>query len=155
MTDKHAKNGTSKYVLERCASINEYYDIAFKVCILIFGLNVDLCLLAVEQVRKCSGDIWVYLIVGSSRVDNVRLLYVLSVRPLVSASCMLLAKHTARLLPRLLALAALTHANICRGWTCCASQQSFPLCFYRSVTCASATVDEDAQKRKSSIQVEM
>ncbi len=33
LTDKQTKNGTSKYVLERCASINEYYDIAFKVCI--------------------------------------------------------------------------------------------------------------------------
>lgn len=32
LTDKQTKNGTSKYVLERCASINEYYDIAFKVC---------------------------------------------------------------------------------------------------------------------------
>ncbi|XP_061702688.1 ras-related protein Rab-37-like isoform X2 [Syngnathoides biaculeatus] len=29
-----SKNGTSKYVLERCASINEYYDIAFKVMLL-------------------------------------------------------------------------------------------------------------------------
>ncbi|KAK5619360.1 hypothetical protein CRENBAI_011911 [Crenichthys baileyi] len=34
LTDKQAKNGTSKYVLERCASINEYYDIAFKVMLL-------------------------------------------------------------------------------------------------------------------------
>lgn len=33
LTDKQTKNGTSKYVLERCASINEYYDIAFKVSI--------------------------------------------------------------------------------------------------------------------------
>lgn len=33
LTDKQTKNGTSKYVLERCASVNEYYDIAFKVCI--------------------------------------------------------------------------------------------------------------------------
>lgn len=33
LTDRQTKNGTSKYVLERCASINEYYDIAFKVCI--------------------------------------------------------------------------------------------------------------------------
>lgn len=39
LTEKQAKNGTSKYVLERCASINEYYDIAFKVCI-----SVLLCL---------------------------------------------------------------------------------------------------------------
>ncbi|XP_075994877.1 ras-related protein Rab-37 isoform X2 [Genypterus blacodes] len=30
LTDKQTKNGTSKYVLERCASVNEYYDIAFK-----------------------------------------------------------------------------------------------------------------------------
>ncbi|KAM7372190.1 hypothetical protein PAMP_009379 [Pampus punctatissimus] len=34
LTDKQTKNGTSKYVLERCASINEYYDIAFKVMLL-------------------------------------------------------------------------------------------------------------------------
>uniref|UniRef100_A0A096MIN7 small monomeric GTPase n=1 Tax=Poecilia formosa TaxID=48698 RepID=A0A096MIN7_POEFO len=34
LTDKQAKNGTSKYVLERCASINEYYDVAFKVMLL-------------------------------------------------------------------------------------------------------------------------
>lgn len=33
LTDKQTKNSTSKYVLERCASINEYYDIAFKVSI--------------------------------------------------------------------------------------------------------------------------
>lgn len=33
LTDKQTKNGTSKYVLERCASVNEYYDIAFKVSI--------------------------------------------------------------------------------------------------------------------------
>lgn len=34
LTDKQTKNGTSKYVLERCASVNEYYDIAFKVMLL-------------------------------------------------------------------------------------------------------------------------
>ncbi|XP_061604410.1 ras-related protein Rab-37-like isoform X2 [Phyllopteryx taeniolatus] len=34
LTQKQSKNGTSKYVLERCASINEYYDIAFKVMLL-------------------------------------------------------------------------------------------------------------------------
>ncbi|CAB1444677.1 unnamed protein product [Pleuronectes platessa] len=34
LTDKQSKNGTSKYVLERCASVNEYYDIAFKVMML-------------------------------------------------------------------------------------------------------------------------
>ncbi|TNN83398.1 Ras-related protein Rab-26 [Liparis tanakae] len=34
LTDKQARNGTSKYVLERCASVNEYYDIAFKVMLL-------------------------------------------------------------------------------------------------------------------------
>uniref|UniRef100_A0AAV2KH28 small monomeric GTPase n=1 Tax=Knipowitschia caucasica TaxID=637954 RepID=A0AAV2KH28_KNICA len=36
LTDKQqqTKNGTSKYVLERCASINEYYDISFKVMLL-------------------------------------------------------------------------------------------------------------------------
>uniref|UniRef100_A0A667YJZ7 small monomeric GTPase n=1 Tax=Myripristis murdjan TaxID=586833 RepID=A0A667YJZ7_9TELE len=34
LTEKQTKNGTSKYVLERCASINEYYDIAFKVMLL-------------------------------------------------------------------------------------------------------------------------
>lgn len=45
LTEKQAKNGTSKYVLERCASINEYYDIAFKVCI-----SVLLCL--------CSGGLF-------------------------------------------------------------------------------------------------
>lgn len=33
LTDKQTKNGTSKYVLERCASVNEYYDMAFKVSI--------------------------------------------------------------------------------------------------------------------------
>lgn len=37
LTDKQTKNGTSKYVLERCASINEYYDIAFKVCISVLS----------------------------------------------------------------------------------------------------------------------
>lgn len=40
LTEKQAKNGTSKYVLERCASINEYYDIAFKVCISVFFVSV-------------------------------------------------------------------------------------------------------------------
>ncbi|XP_071330189.1 ras-related protein Rab-37-like isoform X1 [Trachinotus anak] len=34
LTDKQTRNGTSKYVLERCASVNEYYDIAFKVMLL-------------------------------------------------------------------------------------------------------------------------
>ncbi|KAK0132510.1 Ras-related protein Rab-37 [Merluccius polli] len=34
LTENQSKNGTSKYVLERCASINEYYDIAFKVMLL-------------------------------------------------------------------------------------------------------------------------
>ncbi|TWW69608.1 Ras-related protein [Takifugu flavidus] len=34
LTDKQTKNGTSKYVLERCASVNEYYDIVFKVMLL-------------------------------------------------------------------------------------------------------------------------
>ncbi|XP_045571180.1 ras-related protein Rab-37 isoform X5 [Salmo salar] len=30
LKDKETKNGTSKYVLERCASVCEYFDIAFK-----------------------------------------------------------------------------------------------------------------------------
>ncbi|KAG7281144.1 hypothetical protein CRUP_032847 [Coryphaenoides rupestris] len=34
LTERPSKNGTSKYVLERCASVNEYYDIAFKVMLL-------------------------------------------------------------------------------------------------------------------------
>uniref|UniRef100_A0AAQ4P4Z4 RAB37, member RAS oncogene family n=1 Tax=Gasterosteus aculeatus aculeatus TaxID=481459 RepID=A0AAQ4P4Z4_GASAC len=34
LAEQQAKNGTSKYVLERCASVNEYYDIAFKVMLL-------------------------------------------------------------------------------------------------------------------------
>ncbi|KAJ4931711.1 ras-related protein Rab-37-like isoform X1 [Gymnodraco acuticeps] len=34
LLEKQAKNGTSKYMLERCASVNEYYDIAFKVMLL-------------------------------------------------------------------------------------------------------------------------
>lgn len=40
LTERQSKNGTSKYVLERCASINEYYDIAFKVCMSVSGLFV-------------------------------------------------------------------------------------------------------------------
>ena len=62
LTDKQTKNGTSKYVLERCASINEYYDIAFKVCISVmcvdfFWLLFFVVLLA-EQVSKidCTVD---------------------------------------------------------------------------------------------------
>lgn len=34
LKDKETKNGTSKYVLERCASVCEYFDIAFKVMLL-------------------------------------------------------------------------------------------------------------------------
>lgn len=41
LTDKQTKNGTSKYVLERCASINEYYDIAFKVCMLLYFSQME------------------------------------------------------------------------------------------------------------------
>lgn len=43
LTDKQTKNGTSKYVLERCASINEYYDIAFKVCISVLSCVCVCC----------------------------------------------------------------------------------------------------------------
>ncbi len=43
LTDKQTKNGTSKYVLERCASINEYYDIAFKVCISALSCVLGFC----------------------------------------------------------------------------------------------------------------
>lgn len=39
LTDKQAKNGTSKYVLERCASINEYYDVAFKVRVSVLSVS--------------------------------------------------------------------------------------------------------------------
>lgn len=52
LTEKQAKNGTSKYVLERCASINEYYDIAFKVCISV--LSCVFFVLLVEQVSTCT-----------------------------------------------------------------------------------------------------
>lgn len=45
LTEKQAKNGTSKYVLERCASINEYYDIAFKVMLLGDSAVGKTCLL--------------------------------------------------------------------------------------------------------------
>ena len=55
LTDKQAKNGTSKYVLERCASINEYYDIAFKVCISLSSYLVLCCWSSVvEQVCECN-----------------------------------------------------------------------------------------------------
>uniref|UniRef100_A0A9J8AT74 small monomeric GTPase n=2 Tax=Cyprinus carpio TaxID=7962 RepID=A0A9J8AT74_CYPCA len=34
LTENGVKNGTSRNVLERCASVNEYFDIAFKVMLL-------------------------------------------------------------------------------------------------------------------------
>ncbi|XP_059413600.1 ras-related protein Rab-37-like isoform X1 [Carassius carassius] len=34
LTENEVKNGTSRNVLERCASVNEYFDIAFKVMLL-------------------------------------------------------------------------------------------------------------------------
>lgn len=49
-TDKRTKNGTSKYVLERCASVNEYYDIVFKVCIPVLS---GFCCFVVED-EDCS-----------------------------------------------------------------------------------------------------
>ncbi|TRY80222.1 hypothetical protein DNTS_024069 [Danionella cerebrum] len=34
LTENGVKNGTSRNVLERCASVNEYFDISFKVMLL-------------------------------------------------------------------------------------------------------------------------
>lgn len=47
LTERQSKNGTSKYVLERCASINEYYDIAFKVCMSVSGFCFFVCVFVV------------------------------------------------------------------------------------------------------------
>lgn len=56
LTDKQSKNGTSKYVLERCASINEYYDIAFKVCIPVLSCVCVVCdALFVVQLEQHEG----------------------------------------------------------------------------------------------------
>lgn len=52
LTDKQAKNGTSKYVLERCASVNEYYDIAFKVCISCLCCAANRCVTLTPHQEK-------------------------------------------------------------------------------------------------------
>lgn len=35
MSDHEVRNGTSRNMLERCASVNEYFDISFKVGIVV------------------------------------------------------------------------------------------------------------------------
>lgn len=65
LTDKQTKNGTSKYVLERCASVNEYYDIAFKVCIPVLSCVLFLCFaLFVVQLEEHMS----YFTVGSAQL---------------------------------------------------------------------------------------
>lgn len=147
LTDKQTKNGTSKYVLERCASINEYYDIAFKVCISV--LCVDFFLLLVEQVSTFTGG-WTgttgctcssssnNMISGSSHVLTPNL------GEKRQASCILPVKQSVLSVCIKVVLSAHTDANICRGCTCC-SLQTLPLNIYKSSLCATGAADEDAQ----------
>lgn len=99
----------------------------------------------------CSSRSSSNMIIDSSHVENVQRSPIARVKSvdyqMISlASCILLVKQTMLTVCIKVASSALTDANICRGCTFC-SAQTLPLYIYRSFTCASATVDEDAQTR--------